>query len=147
MYSITHTKTVGKKKVHHRMELFSSAKEMPIKRHKAMVLMLVQEAGLGGMDSLDKRLMNTMMLMEAGKAYEASTELQNFRFAFFSLLLGLDYKTKAFACLVANINGKEYNDITDDGLKKVQAEIEDIGFSGDQLDEHFGVVKKKLISS
>lgn len=130
------------------LEVYASPKELPIPRYKAMQLFILQDTGIGSdMHAVDTRLQSLMMFAGAGaeKLTELHTELHNLRFTFFSLIKGLDYKTRSFACLVAKINGIEYNDISDDGLAKVAAEIERIGFSVEELDEHFSEVKKKLI--
>lgn len=132
----------------HSIELFSTIKELPIQRHKAMQAMLLQDSGIGSdMASIDQRLSSAITFLNAGKTAEAATEIANFRYTAFSIMNGLDYKTKAFACLVHSINGKVFKDLTNEGLEAVCLEIEATDISRETLDAHFETVKKNLIQN
>lgn len=127
----------------HSIELFSTIKELPIQRHKAMQAMLLQDSGIGAdMASIDHRLSSAISFLNANKPAEAATEIANFRYTAFSIMNQLDYKTKSFACLVKSINGKEFTDLTNEGLQVVCLEIEATNISREELDNHFENVKK-----
>lgn len=129
----------------HSIELFSTIKELPIQRHKAMQAMLLQDSGIGSdMSSIDQRLSSAITFLNANKPAEAATEIANFRYAIFSMAEKIDYKTKSFACLVKSINGKEFIDLTNEGLEAVCVEIEATNISREELDNHFENVKKNL---
>lgn len=130
----------------HTITVYSSPKELPIARYKAMNQMILHDSGIGNdMAAVDKRLQNLYNFLSSSKIDDAVTEVNNLRFTFYSLISQLDYKSKTFACLVKEIDDVEYNDITDEGLAKVSALISEIGFTVEDLEEHFNSVKKKLI--
>jgi hypothetical protein len=130
----------------HTIELFGSIKELPITRYKALQLLLLQDSGIGAdMGAIDAKLEKILMFANAGKTNETREEVLNLRYTFHSMLKGLDYKTRAFGCLVNKINGVQQADITDEGLKNTVKVIEDMGVTSEELNEWWEDLKKNLI--
>ncbi|MBL7738717.1 MAG: hypothetical protein JNK14_05820 [Chitinophagaceae bacterium] len=83
------------------VRIYSSIKEMPIKRHKLMQQYLLQEAGIGSnISDIDQHLSKVAQFVGADKKDEAVEELANLRYNFFSLMTGLSFRSKAFCCLM-----------------------------------------------
>lgn len=128
------------------IELFGSIKELPVKRYKVMQQYLLQDSGIGSdIEAIDERMTRLVTFMEAAKHDEAKEELANLRYTFFSAISGLDFKTKAFACLVSKVNGKPAEDLSSDGLNKI-AELFD-NISVEEMEKHWELIKKKLIQN
>lgn len=97
--------------------LYSSIKELPLARYKAMQNYLLQDSGIGNtMADIDRHLHNAILFLGSTKTAECKEELTNLRYSFFSMVNGIDYKTKSFACLVKRIDDVVCDDITSDGL-------------------------------
>lgn len=129
-----------------KVTLFSSIKELPLSRYKAMQNYVLQDSGIGNtMQDIDRHLQNTVVLLGKEKLTESKTELTNLRYSFYSMVNGIDYKTKAFACLVKQINGLMCDDISTDGLNTTVEALETLGITVGEVDELWQDVKKKLI--
>lgn len=116
------------------VQLYSSIKEMPIKRYKLMQQYLLQEAGIGStISDIDQHLSKVAQFVAADKKDEAVEELTNLRYNFFSVMTGLSFKSKAFCCLMSCG--------VDEGLLLVEEMSE-----GD-VSETWETVKKNLIQS
>jgi hypothetical protein len=104
----------------HRVELFASIEELPIVRfHKYNKCMLV-DAGLGSdLTAFDAHIERVVRYIRADKREEAAKELENMRQGIYMIIQELSPQHIAFACLVARIDGKAYNDLSDEGLNKV----------------------------
>jgi hypothetical protein len=138
MITITHNE--------HKIELYGSIKEIPITRYKALQLLLLQDSGIGSdMGAIDHKLERILMFANAGKTDETREEVLNLRYTFHSMLKGLDYKTRAFGCLVSKINGVQQADLTDEGLKNTVKVMEDLNISSEELNVWWEDLKKNLI--
>lgn len=128
------------------IQLFGSIKELPIARYKVLQTILLQDSGIGAdMAAIDQRLERILMFANAEKPQETREEVLNLRYTFYSLLKGLDYKTRAFACLISEINGVKQTDLSDEGLKNTVKVLEDLDISFEQVESWWDDVKKKLI--
>lgn len=128
------------------IQLYSSIKELPIVRYKLMQSYLLQDSGIGSsVEDMDKRIEKSVVFIANDRRDEAKEELTNLRYTVFSMLQGIDYKSKSFSCLVHSINGKECDDLTTEGLEATAKQIE--GISVESLEKHFDEIKKKLISN
>ena len=134
------TITAGDKTI----ELYGSIKELPVRRYKLMQQYLLQESGIGSdISAIDDRLSRTVNFLENSKPDEAKEELINLRYAMFSAISGLDYKSKAFSCLVCRVNDQLFTDMSSEGLERL-VEILD-ALPVEEIEKHWDGVKKKLI--
>lgn len=130
------------------IELFGSIKELPIARYKTLQTVLLQDSGIGSdMAAIDQRLERILMFANAEKPQETREEVLNLRYSFYSMLKGLDYKTRAFACMISKINGVSQSDLSDEGLKSTVKVIEDLNVSYEQVESWWEDLKKKLIQN
>lgn len=129
-------------------ELFGSIKELPIVRHKRMQHFLLQESGIGStVNDLDLRMSKAVSLLQMQNYDEATTELTNFRYSFFSAISELDFKSMAFACFINKIDGQTFDDISSEGLADAVKLLHDTNLSTDDLEAHWENVKKNLIQN
>ena len=133
------TKKVGK----HTIEMYDGIDELPIARfHKYQKLLLI-DAGIGSdINAFDQRLEKTRRFLMAGKADKAGQEIENLRQCVYLIQTGSNPKHRAFACLVAKIDGKECNDVSDDGLERVLQTLSETPIS--KLAALFEAAKKKI---
>jgi hypothetical protein len=126
------------------IELYSSIKELPITRYKLMQQYLIQDSGIGSsITDIDTHLSKTILLLQNSKLEEAKEELANLRYNFFSILSGLDFKCRAFSCLIKTINGESVSDFSPEGLTKITDKISIL--TTEDVSDNWEKVKKKLI--
>lgn len=126
-----------------KLVLYSSIKELPQSRYRTMQHYLLHDSGIGNtMADIDRHLNNSIVFLSNSKTAECKTELANLRYSFYSMINGIDYKTKAFACLVKEIDGVLYDDITADGLNTAVEAITALDLSNDELENIWMDVKK-----
>lgn len=133
------TAKIGK----HEIEMYDSIEEMPIVRfHKYQKYLLV-DAGIGAsLDDFDKRIEKARRFVLTGKNDMADRELMNLRQCVFLIENELSPKHLAFAVLIKSIDGKECNDLSDDGLRGVVNILSDVPRK--DATDLLGSVKKKI---
>lgn len=136
-------KTIDFKK--HKIEIYSSIEDLPIKRYQKFnkFLMIDNEVG-STFEDYDVRTQKTIELLSKDLKNEAIMELENRRQAVFNAYNEYTPKGFAFALLVTKINDEEYKDYSIDGLEKILAKLDEIGFSFYLLSENVQEVKKKI---
>lgn len=124
-----------------RVMYYDSIDEMPILRYHKFNKCLLIDAGVGSdVNDLLVHLEIAIKYAQKGQK-EAITELLNLKQAISLAIEETGPKSLAFACVVSLIDGKEYNDISDDGLKRTVAELN--GNRG-MLYQVIDAVKKKM---
>ena len=105
---------------------------------------LLQDGGIGSdITSIDERLSRLISFLEAGKNDDAKTELTNLRYTFFSTISGLDFKCRAFACFIKEVDGKEYTDFSSEGITRLTSMFDEMPVQ--EMEQNWEHVKKKLI--
>jgi hypothetical protein len=134
---ITKTTKSGKEIV-----FYASIKEMPIKLHNIAQRYILQDMGLGSdINAIDEHFKALDSQLSAGKLQEAMIERENQRFAFFSMLQRLNYKSLSFGCHIHSIDGKE---ITDRSEEALTALLDDLDITVQDADEILSEVKKNF---
>ena len=125
----------------HTVEMYDTIEELPIVRfHKYQKLLLI-DAGIGAdINAFDQRIEKTRRFLMDGKTDKAQQELENLRQSVFLIQSGINPKHRAFAALVAKLNGAECNDVSDDGLAKLTEALNDAPES--ELTAQLDAVKK-----
>ena len=133
------TAKIGK----HTVEYYDTIDELPIVRfHKYQKLLLI-DAGIGAdIAAFDQRIEGTRRFLMAGKSEQAQQELENMRQCVFFIQTGVNPKHRAFAALVAKIDGQECTDIGDDALAAITEKLSDAPES--ELTAQLEAVKKKI---
>lgn len=127
----------------HMVEMYDTIDELPIVRfHKYQKLLLI-DAGVGAdITAFDQRIEKTRRFLMDGKTDKAQQELENLRQSVFLIQSGINPKHRAFAALVTKIDGRDCDDITDDGLAKLTETLNDAPES--ELTAQLEAVKKKI---
>ena len=127
--------------------LYNSLHELPAHRWKEMQKWLIVESGIGGdLHSIDKHHQRLMVFLEAGKLNDAQNEMLLLRNNYFLLLQGIKPKWKAFACLVARMDGVDCDDLSEEGLDRVLARLSEYHkVSGPLIEQTLDDIKKNWI--
>ena len=127
----------------HRVELFGSIEEMPIVRFHKYNKCLLVDAGVGGdLSSFDGHIERVVRYIRNDKREDAAKELENLRQNVYMVIQGLSPNHLAFACLVAKIDGKAQDDISDEGLQRIMTTLG--GTPVKDITANFEAVKKKI---
>ena len=126
----------------HEVEVYDSIETLPMVRfHKFQKCALI-DSGVGGdIAAFDQRIEKARRYLMAGKSDKAQTELENLRQCVFLVQSELNPKHLAFAVMVSKIDGKECSDLTDDGLRRTLALLDDC--PADEVTATLAAVKKK----
>lgn len=127
----------------HTVEMYDAIEELPIVRfHKYQKLLLV-EAGIGSdLVALDQRIEKVRRYLMDNKPDKAQKELENLRQSVWMIQNSINPKHRAFAVLVAKIDGREYPDISDDSLQTIMETLNDV--SEKDMTAQLEAVKKKI---
>ena len=123
--------------------MYDTIEELPIVRfHKYQKLLLI-DAGVGAdITAFDQRIEKTRRFLMDGKTDKAQQELENLRQAVYLIQTEINPKHRAFAALVAKLDGVECGDVSDDGLAKLTETLNDA--PENELTAQLDAVKKKI---
>ena len=127
----------------HTVEMYDAIDELPIVRfHKYQKLLLV-DAGIGAdIMAFDQRIEKTRRFLMDGNPDEAKKELSNLRNCVWMIQNGVNPRNRAFAALVAKIDGRECSDMADDALEKILDTLKDAPIK--DVTAQLEAVKKKI---
>lgn len=127
----------------HTVEYYDAIDELPIVRfHKYQKLLLI-DAGVGSdIQAFDQRIEKTRRFLMLGQNDKAQQELENVRQCVYMIQTGMNTQHRAFAALVAKIDGKKCNDMSDDALAKVTEMLSDVPVK--ELAAQLDAAKKKI---
>lgn len=129
----------------HKLEIYDSIDELPMRRFHKFNKMLLVDSGVGGtLAEADAHLERIKAFIRVKKADEALKEVDNLRTNLYLTMNGISPKNLAFASLVKTLDGEPCDDLSDDGLKAVVEKLEDLTVA--ELDGEFDSVKKKIES-
>ena len=125
------------------MEIYDTIDEMPIVRfHKYQKLLLI-DAGVGAdISAFDQRTEKMRRYLLDGKVDKARQELDNLRQSVYLMQNGINPKHRAFAVLIGKIDGRSCDDLSDDALSKLTAQLNDVPER--ELTAQLEAVKKKI---
>ena len=127
----------------HTVEMYDAIDELPIVRfHKYQKLLLI-DAGIGAdITAFDQRIEKARRFLMDGKTDKAQQELENLRQAVYLIQAGINPKHRAFAALVAKIDGRDCNDLSDAALTELLNALQDAPEK--ELTAQLEAVKKKI---
>ena len=126
----------------HRVEMHDDISQLPVKRYHVFNRMLLVDAGIGSdISDFDRHLERVMAYTRKEQRENLLAEVKNLRQSVYFVLNGINPKLMAFACLVTKIDGTAYDDLTDEGLRKVVAVLNDVPIA--DVTAQFEAVKKK----
>lgn len=112
------------------VRIYDSIDEMPIINFQKYNKYLLIDSGIGSdADDIDAHIIKIAKFIKANNSKKALQELQNMRQNMYMVNSEISPKYLAFAALIYSIDGKEVNDLSDDGLKKLLQDLKDIKHS------------------
>lgn len=104
---------------------------------------MLVDAGLGSdLTSFDTHIERVVRYIKNDKKEDAAKEMENMRQNIYFIMQELSPQHMAFACIVHSIDGKCYDDMSDDGLHKVLNLLG--GATVKDITTHTEEVKKKI---
>ena len=127
----------------HTVEIYDAIDELPIVRFHRYQKLLLIDAGVGSdIVAFDQRTEKMRRYLMDGKTENAQKELENLRQSVFFIQNEFSPKHRAFAALVAKIDGRECNDLSDVALLRITEELKDAPVN--ELTAQLEAVKKKI---
>ena len=112
------------------VQVYDSIDEMPIVNFQKYNKYLLIDSGIGSdVDDIDAHIVKIAKYIKANSDKKALQELQNMRQNLYMINNEISPKYLAFAALIHSIDGKEVNDLSDDGLKKLLQDLKKIKHS------------------
>ena len=112
------------------VRVYDSIDEMPIINFQKYNKYLLIDSGIGSdADDIDAHIIKIAKFIKANNSKKALQELQNMRQNMYMVNSEISPKYLAFAALIHSIDGKEVNDLSDDGLKKLLQDLKYIKHS------------------
>lgn len=133
------TTKIGK----YNVEMYDAIEELPMQRFHKYNKMLLIDAGIGSdLADFDRHIEKAVVYARSKTPELAATELDNMRQNVYFIQTGLSPRHLAFAVLIKSIDGKECNDLSDDGLQKIVDMFADVPVK--DIAAEFSEVKKKI---
>ena len=127
------------------VRVYDSIDEMPIVNFQKYNKYLLIDSGIGSdADDIDAHIVKIAKYIKSNNNKKALQELQNMRQNMYMVNNEISPKYLAFAALIHSIDGKEVNDLSDDGLKKLLQDLKDIKHS--KVIDFLLWLKKKVTS-
>lgn len=130
------------------IELFYSIDEMPMTRYNAMQKQLLQDVYVGSdFAAISKHFNNLDFYLQNKKIAEAQQERLNMHNGMYMQLNEYNTSMRIMCAMIKKIDGKDYTDLTDEGLERASKALGDTDITKGELDKYLTEVKKKLMSS
>ena len=127
----------------HKVTYYDSINELPITRFHIYNRMLLVDSGVGSsVSDFDSHLERIMAFLADKKSDDAIQELNNLRQNVYLIQNELTPKHMAFAAIITEIDGKQCNDISDEGLKTTLQLLKDVNIG--TIDNEIEEAKKKI---
>lgn len=127
----------------HAVKVYDSIDDLPMVRFHKYNKMLLIDAGIGSdMQSFDAHVEKVARFMQNGDNENAIKELENLRQNVYVIQTEQSPRNLSFAALVAEIDGKACDDLSDEGLDRVRELLNDAPKK--DVTEAYASVKKKI---
>lgn len=124
------------------VKLYDDISELPISRFQKYCKYSLYDAGIGGdIQSFDTHAQRIAAYIHTDPD-KAIIELENMRMNVSMILNEINPSNMAFACFVSSVDGKPYNDLSDEGIKALLSLF--VNEKQSKLDRIFNSVKKKI---
>lgn len=125
------------------VRVYDSIDEMPIINFQKYNKYLLIDSGIGSdADDIDAHIVHIAKFIKGNNVKKALQELQNMRQNMYMVNNEISPKYLAFAALIHSIDGKEIDDLSDDGLKDVLTKLKEIKHS--KVIDFLAWLKKKV---
>lgn len=127
------------------VRVYDSIDEMPIINFQKYNKYLLIDSGIGSdADDIDAHIVKIAKYIKSNNNIKALQELQNMRQNIYMVNSEISPKYLAFAALIHSVDGKEVNDLSDDGLKKLLQDLKEVKHS--KVIDFLLWLKKKVTS-
>lgn len=127
------------------VRVYDSIDEMPIINFQKYNKYLLIDSGIGSdADDIDAHIVKIAKYIKSNNSRKALQELQNMRQNIYMVNSEISPKYLAFAALIHSVDGKEVNDLSDDGLKKLLHDLKEVKHS--KVIDFLLWLKKKVTS-
>lgn len=127
------------------VKVYDSIDEMPIINFQKYNKYLLIDSGIGSdSDDIDAHIVKIAKYIKANDNKKALQELQNMRQNIYMVNSEISPKYLAFAALIHSVDGKEVNDLSDSGLKKLLQGLKEVKHS--KVIDFLLWLKKKVTS-
>lgn len=127
------------------VRVYDSIDEMPIINFQKYNKYLLIDSGIGSdADDIDAHIVKIAKYIKSNDNRKALQELQNMRQNIYMVNSEISPKYLAFAALIHSVDGKEVNDLSDDGLKKLLQDLKEVKHS--KVIDFLLWLKKKVTS-
>lgn len=128
----------------HTVEFYDAIDDLPIVRHHRFNEFIALSSEIGStMQDFDKHIDELGIMIGRGDKENSLKKLMNMRQSVVFAIENVSPMSMAFATLVHKVDGKEMNDHTDNGLKKVINLLSEIKVSYSLVKSIVDYVKKK----
>lgn len=104
----------------HKVAIYDSIDELPMVRFHKYTKMLLVDAGVGSdINDFDAHIERATRYIRNGDNESGAKELENLRQCVYLILQEQSVRDLSLACLVAEIDGKPHDDLSEEGLAKV----------------------------
>lgn len=111
----------------HKVSVYDSIEELPVVRFHKYNKMLLIDAGIGGdMQTFDAHIEKVVRYMRNGDMENATKEMENLRQNVYVVQTEQSPRNLSFAVLVAKLDGKDCDDISDEGLERTRRLLSDV---------------------
>lgn len=108
----------------HKVVIFDSIEELPIKRFHLFNKSIIIDSGIGSsVEEIVVHIVRVKRFIEVNDKESANTELDNLILSFKFAFENIDVTSKAFCYLIHSIDGKIYTDFSDVGIDELQSKI------------------------
>lgn len=127
----------------HKVTIYDAISELPITRFHVYNKMLLVDSGVGSdITDFDSHAERVIAFLQKKDTENAIKELQNLRQNIYFIQQSLSPKNLAFAALVKEIDGKPFDNISDEGLKQITALFANEKIT--EIDKPLREAKKKI---
>ncbi len=128
-----------------RVELWDSTDELPMPRYHKFNKYLLFESGIGSTrEDVDQHLMALSQMVAREDRFHAHQEILNLRQNLYFMIDDFHPKSMCFAVMIKSINGKPCDDISEFGLQKTLAKLNQHGLAFGLVKATVEYLKKKL---
>lgn len=127
----------------HKVEVYDSIDALPVLRFQAFNKMMLVDSGIGSdLNDWDAHAERVIRFIMSDDKESAIKEMNNLRQNIYLVQSGIAPRHMAFAALVKSIDGVEYDDLTTEGLAKVNAMLKEA--TDKEIAAETEAVKKKI---
>lgn len=127
------------------IQVYNDIKQLPIGRYNELQKYLLLDGGVGStIEDVGARYSRLHAYLAEKKIDEAKKEAENLYYTHYSILEKLNYRSRAFCCLVYSVQGLVLEDYTEDGIKTTLSILEETDLTQDLLERTLHAAKKKI---